>query len=153
MQMKCQCEQYSHFIAWILDLWIRSALSQGTFLKDALQAPVCQDTTLVPLLRLDQGHSSFTSSGKGSEVGGRFLCPLLFLKPWLQKQQKNPFHRFFFPGCSIVFVCIHNLPSLYRKKIYSGRENILKMRKTHTHTSRGDHKKFSKFNCCREMHL
>lgn len=137
MQMKCQCEQYSHLIAWVLDLWIRSALSQGTFLKDALQAPVCQDTTLVPLLRLDQGHSSFTSSGKGSEVGGRFLCSLLFLKPWLQKQQKNPFHRVFFPGCSIVFVCIHNVPSLYRKKNLQWKREYLKNEKN-PHTPLGE---------------
>lgn len=134
MQMKCQCEQQSHLSTQDLDLRIRSALSQGSFLQDALQAPVCQDTTLVPLLKLDHGHSSFTSSGKGSEVRGRFLYSLLFLKPWLQKQQKNPFHSWFFFSwtiplflftCTIFLVCIE-------RKVYSGRESILKMRKTHT---------------------
>lgn len=68
MQMKCQCAQYSHLSTQDLDLCIRSALSPGAFLKDALQAPVCQDTSLGPLLKWDRGHSSFTSSGKGSEV-------------------------------------------------------------------------------------
>lgn len=84
-----------------MDFWIRSALPQG-----ALQAPVWQDATLMPLLELDHGHSSFTSSGKGSEVGGRFLYSMLFLKPQLQKQQKNQFHSFFSPDSSIVFVYI-----------------------------------------------
>lgn len=83
----------------------------------------------MPLLKLDHGHSSFTSSGKGSEVGERFLYSLQFLKPWLQKQQKNPFHRGFFPDSSIVFVYIHNLPSLYRKKNLQWEREYLKNKK------------------------
>lgn len=132
MQIKCQCEQYSHVSTQDLHLWIRSALSQGTSLKGALQAPVCQDTTLMLLLKLDHGHSSFTSSEKGREVGKRFLYSLLFLKLQIQKQQENPFHSFFsqtvplFLFTSTIFlVCIE-------RKTYSGRENILKIRKIPT---------------------
>lgn len=128
MQMKCQCEQYSHLSAQDLHLWIRSALSQGTFLKDALQAHVCQDTTLMPLLKLDHGHSSFTSGGKGSEVGERFLYSLLFQKPWLQKQQENPFHRFFSQTVPLFLFTSTIFLVYIERKIYSERENILKIR-------------------------
>lgn len=89
-------------------------------------------------IEVGHGHSSFTSSGKGSEVRGRFLYSLLFLKPWLQKQQKNPFHScFFFLDCSIVFVYIRNLPSLYRKKNLQWKREYLKNEKN-PHTALGE---------------
>lgn len=129
MNIQSQYKQYSH----LMGFWIRSALPQGTFQKDALQAPVWQDTTLMPLLELDHGHSSFASSEKGSEVGGRFLYSMLFLKPQLQKQQKNQFHSFFSPDSSTFWFCLHQIFLVcIERKIYSGRENIVKIRKIPT---------------------
>lgn len=105
----------------------------------------------MPLLKVEHGLSSFTSGGKGSEMGGRLLCSLLFLKPWLEGTEKSV-SQLFFPDSSIVFACIHSHPNLYRKKNLQWKREYLKNETKPTHSSGGDHKKFSRLYCCREMH-
>lgn len=123
--------------------------SQGAFLKDAPQAAVCQDNTLYHLWRWS--ISSFTSDGKGREIGGKLLCSLLFLKPRLEITEKSV-SQLFFPDSPIVLDCVHSLPNLYRKKNLQWKREYLKHETKPTCSSGEDHKQFSRLYCCREMH-
>lgn len=133
--------------------WVSQALplSQGAFLKDALQATVYQDNTLLPLLKVDHDLSSFTSGGEGSGMGGRFLCSLISLKPRLERTEKSV-SQLFFQKVQLFLLAYTVLLICIERKVYSGRENILKMRQN-PHTALGEvAKKFSRLYCCREMH-
>lgn len=123
--------------------------SQGAFLKDALQAAACQDNPLCYWWKWS--ISSFTSGGKGREMGGKLLFSLLFLKPWLKITEKSV-SQLFFPDSSIVLDCVHSLPNLYRKKNLQWKREYLKHEPNPPRSSGEDHK-FSRLYCCREMHL
>lgn len=155
---KCRWNSNVNSISTSVLTWVSQALpsSQGAFLKDALQATVYQDNTLLPLLKVDHGLSSFTSGGEGSGMGGRFLCSLISLKPQLERTEKSV-SQLFFQKVQLVLLAYTVLLICIERKVYSGRENILKMRQN-PHTALGEvAKSFPGFffgeRCTHKIHL